>query len=68
VCLYLTGLQLEAAASRIGRKKEKAHLERGVEYDFVIEDQVDFVKDSISSAEVFACVFLMESFGSFDGI
>ena len=32
------GLQLEAAASRVGRKKEK--MERGQEYDLVIDDQV----------------------------
>ena len=43
-------LQLEAAATRVGRKKEK--MERGQEYDYVLEDQVDFVKDAISTAEV----------------
>jgi pre-mRNA-splicing factor ATP-dependent RNA helicase DHX16 len=43
-------LQLDAAATRIGYKKEK--MMRGQEYDYVLEDQVDFVKDAISSAEV----------------
>ena len=44
------GLQLEHAAVRVGRKKEK--MERGQEYDLVIDDQVDFVRDAIGSAEV----------------
>ena len=39
------GLQLEAAASRVGRKKEK--MERGQEYDLVIDDQVRLSSGSL---------------------
>jgi len=44
------GIQLEHAKNIVGRKHEKA--QRGTEYEMVLEDQVDFVKDAISSAEV----------------
>eukprot|EP00286_Rhodomonas_abbreviata_P018224 CAMPEP_0181309798 /NCGR_PEP_ID=MMETSP1101-20121128/12219_1 /TAXON_ID=46948 /ORGANISM="Rhodomonas abbreviata, Strain Caron Lab Isolate" /LENGTH=459 /DNA_ID=CAMNT_0023416333 /DNA_START=227 /DNA_END=1604 /DNA_ORIENTATION=+ len=43
-------LQIEHANLAVGRKKEKAV--RGEEFELVIDDQVDFVRDKISSDEV----------------